>query len=218
LFRAATELAPGNPKAFYNLGGVYAVQGKNKEAEAILLQAIAIRPAAGAYSNLGTVLRAEGRYADSAAMLEKAVELVPNDYRLWQNLGNAYVLADNREQADKAYLRAVEEIQKALVLSPHDNQLLGALALNYANLQQKKNAMLALQKLSGPSAQTPDVLFNSALVYELVGERARALSALQAAVRAGLPETRIQSTSTFDRLRADARYNRVVAVQVRLSK
>jgi Flp pilus assembly protein TadD len=151
-------------------------------------------------------------------MLEKAVELVPNDYRLWQNLGNAYVLADNREQADKAYLRAVEEIQKALVLSPHDNQLLGALALNYANLQQKKNAMLALEKLSGPSAQTPDVLFNLALVYELVGERARALSALQAAVRTGLPETRIQSTSTFDRLRADARYNRVVAVQVRLGK
>ncbi len=218
LFRAATELAPGNPKAFYNLGGVYAVQGKNKEAEAILLQAIAIKPAAGAYSNLGTVLRAEGRYADSAAMLEKAVELVPNDYRLWQNLGNAYVLADNPEQANKAYHRAVEEIKRALALSPHDNQLLEALALNYANLSQKNNAMLALEKLSGPSAQTPDVLFNSALVYELVGERTRALSALQAAVRAGLPEARIQSTSTFDRLRADARYNRVVAVQVRLSK
>jgi len=218
LFRAATELAPGNPKAFYNLGGVYAVQGKNKEAEAILLQAIAIKPAAGAYSNLGTVLRSEGRYADSAAMLEKAVELVPNDYRLWQNLGNAYVLADNREQADKAYHRAVEEIQRALALSPRDNQLLEALALNYANLRQKNNAMLALDKLSGSSAQTSDVLFNSALVYELVGERAHALSALQAAVRAGLPETRIQATSTFDRLRADARYNSVVAVQVRLSK
>lgn len=218
LFRAATELAPGNPKAFYNLGGVYAVQGKNKEAEAILLQAIAIKPAAGAYSNLGTVLRAEGRYADSAAMLEKAVELVPNDYRLWQNMGNAYVLAENQEQADKAYHRAVEEIQRVLALSPHDNQLLQALALNYANLRKKNDAMLALEKLSGPSAQTPDVLFNSALVYELVGERTRALSALQAAVRAGLPETRIQSTSTFDRLRADARYNRVVAVQVRLNK
>lgn len=218
LFRAATELAPGNPKAFYNLGGVYAVEGKNKEAEAILVQAIAIRPAAGAYSNLGTVLRAEGRYADSAAMLEKAVELAPNDYRLWLNLGNAYVLADNREQADKAYHRAVEEIQRALVLSPRDNQLLEALALNYANLRQKTNAMQALEKLSGPSAQTPDVLFNSALVYELVGERTSALSALQAAVRAGLPLARIQATSTFDRLRADARYNSVVAVQVRLSK
>lgn len=218
LFRAATELAPGNPKAFYNLGGVYAVQGKNKEAEAILLQAIAIKPAAGAYSNLGTVLRAEGRYADSAAMLEKAVELVPNDYRLWLNLGNAYALADNQEQADKAYQRAVDEIQKALALSPRDNQLLEALALNYANLRQKDNAILTLQKLSGPSAQTPDVLFNSALVYELVGERGRALSALQAAVRAGLPLARIQTTSTFDRLRADARYSSVVAVQVRLGK
>ena len=105
-----------------------------------------------------------------------------------------------------------------LALSPRDNQLLQALALNYANLRQKTNAMLALEKLSGPSAQTPDVLFNSALVYELVGERASALSALQAAVRAGLPLTRIQATSTFDHLRADARYNRVVAVQVRLSK
>ena len=128
------------------------------------------------------------------------------------------MLADNREQADKTYHRAVEEIQKVLALSPHDNQLLEALALNYANLRKKNNAMLALQKLSGPSAQTPDVLFNSALVYELVDERARALSALQAAVRNGLPETRIQSTPTFDRLRADARYNRVVAVQVRLGK
>lgn len=214
LFRSATELAPGNPKAFYNLGGVYAVEGKNKEAEAVLLHAIALKPAAGAYSNLGTVLRAEGRYADSAAMLEKAVELTPSDYRLWLNLGNAYVLAANQAQADKAYAKAVQEIQTTLLLSPHDNQLLGALALNYANLRQKRNAILTLARESGSSAQTPDALFNSALVYEMVGERTRALSALQAAVRAGLPRERIQSTATFVELRADGRYTNWMAAQV----
>jgi Flp pilus assembly protein TadD/TolB-like protein len=210
LFRSAMELAPGNPKAFSNLGGLYATQGKNKEAEAVLLQAIAIKPSAGAYNNLGTVLRSEGRYADSAHMLEKATELVPGDDRLWSNLGNAYILAGDTGKANQAYERSVQELQKALTLRPHDTQLLENLALNYANLKQKNEALLTLARVTGPPAHARDTLFSNAMVFEMVGERERALAALRAAVRAGLSSETIQNTPTFKNLRADPRYTQVV--------
>jgi serine/threonine protein kinase/tetratricopeptide (TPR) repeat protein len=210
LFRAATELAPGNPKAFYNLGGMYAVQGKFKEAETVLLRAIAIKPAAGAYSNLGTVLRSQGRYEESAGMLQKAVELGPGDYRLWSNLGNAYALAGNQAKAMQAYDKAVQTIEKTLALQPRNGQLLQSLALNYAKLQQKDKALLTLARITGPLAHDPGTLFDSALVYELIGERQRALAELHASVLAGLPLERIQNTPTFNELRADKRYSRMV--------
>ena len=210
LFRAATELAPGNPKAFYNLGGMYAVQGKFKEAETVLLRAIAIKPTAGAYSNLGTVLRSQGRYEESAGMLQKAVELGPGDYRLWSNLGNAYALAGNQAKATQAYEKAIQTIEKTLVRQPRNGPLLQSLALNYAKLHQKDKALLTLAKITGAMAHDPGTLFDSAMVYELIGERQRALAALHAAVLAGLSLERIQSTSTFNELRADKRYSRMV--------
>jgi tetratricopeptide (TPR) repeat protein len=210
LFRAATELAPGNPKAFYNLGGVYAAEGKNKEAENILRRALAIKPTAAAYSNLGSVLRFQGRYAESAGMLQKAVELGPSDYRLWSNLGNAYSLVGDQVQAMQAYEKAVLTIQQALILQPGNGQLLENLALNYANLHEKNKAILALAKVKGSFAREPATLFDSALIYELVGEREHALAALHAANLAGLSLDTIQKTPTFDGLRADKRYSKIV--------
>src|SRR5205085_3498244 len=72
LFLAATELAPDDPRAFYDLGGVYLAMGKYKEAEAILTRAVAIQPTYGAYSNLATARQYQRRYADAAAMFQKA--------------------------------------------------------------------------------------------------------------------------------------------------
>jgi serine/threonine-protein kinase len=210
LFRSAIELAPGSPRAFYNLGGLYAVQGKNKEAEDILRRAIAIRPTSGAYSNLGTVLLAEGRYADSASMLEKAVELVPGDERLWSNLGNAYVMAGDKAKADRAYQGSVQAVQKKLALRPQDQTLLEELALSYGNVHDRKNALLTLARITGPSAHRPETLLNHAMVYTLIGEWDRALAMLEAALQAGASVDQIRNNLAFDDLRGDARYARIV--------
>ena len=167
------------------------MQGKNKEAEAILLQAIAIA---------SRLLAPTPTWALFCA--PKGAMLTPpqcwkkrwNWFRMTIGCGKTWAmhmcLRIIQSRRTKRITGLSKRSKERWLCLPTDNQLLAALALNYANLSQKNDAMLALEKLSGPSAQTPDVLFNSALVYELVSERTRALSALQAAVRAGLPEAR----------------------------
>lgn len=210
LFHAAMDLAPNNPLAFYDLGGVYLAEGKYSEAEAVLVKAVAIKPSAGAYSNLGTVRQYQGRYADAAAMFQKATELLPNDDRLWYNLGNAYSLAGNKTGAQNAYERAAQLAEKAIAARPNDAAVLGMLALYYAKSGKKAQAQEELAKALRLSQNDPQLLFNSALVYELVGDRDRALSALRSAVRAGYSVSEIRSAPELLELRKDSRYSGIV--------
>lgn len=209
-FRTAMDLAPNNPLAFYNLGGVYLAEGRYKEAEAVLTKAINIKPSAGAYSNLGTVRQYQGRYADAAAMFQKATELRPRDDRLWFNLGDAYNLAGNKAKANEAYEKAAQLTEKAAAARPRDASVLGWLALYYVKSGKKNAAQEELVKALNLSQNDPQLLFNSALVYELTGDRDHALSALRSAVRAGYSVSEIRNATDLAELRKDGRYNGIV--------
>jgi serine/threonine protein kinase/Flp pilus assembly protein TadD len=209
-FKTAAELVPDNPVAFYNLGGVYLAEGKYKDAETILTRAIAIRPSAGAYSNLGTVRQYQGHYADAALMFQKATQLIPSDHRLWCNLGNAYELAGNKTGAEDAYKKAVELAQQAAALRPKDGELRGWLALYYAKLGEKSNAQKQLAHALSLSQNDPQLLFNSALIYELLGDREQALSALHSALQAGYSVSEVKSAPELAQLRQDLRFSGII--------
>lgn len=209
-FKTAAELAPDNPVAFYNLGGVYLAEGKYKEAEVILTRAIAIRPSAGGYSNLGTVRQYQGRYEDAAVMFQKATQLIPSDHRLWCNLGNAYELAGNKTAAEGAYKKAEELAQQGTALRPKDGELRGWLALYYAKLGEKSNAQKELAHALSLAQNDPQLLFNSALIYELVGDRDHALSALHSALQAGYSVSEVQSAPELAQLRQDPRFSGII--------
>lgn len=213
LFRTATELAPDNPLAFYNLGGVYMAEGKYKDAEDILTKGIAIRPTAGGYSNLALARQYQGRYEDAAAMFQKAVELSPADHRYWCNLGLAYTLAKNRPKATEAFQTALQLAQKAVDLRPSDPSVLGTLARYHAELGQKTKAQEEIALATASPHNDPELLFNSVVVYELVGERDRALTALRSALRAGYSLSEVQHAPELLELRQDPRYSRMVSNQ-----
>src|SRR5436305_7041410 len=120
-------------------------------------------------------------------MLQRAVELGHGDYRLWSNLGNAYSLAGNEAKAMETYRKSVEVLKANLALQPQNAQLLQSLALNYANLHEKKQAMLTLSRISGLAAAEPNTLFGSAMVYELIGERQLGHATFHAGVQRGYP-------------------------------
>lgn len=210
VFRTATELAPDNPLAFYNLGGVYLAEGKYKEAEDILTKGIAIRPTAGAYSNLALARQYQGHYEDAAVMFQKAAELRPLDHRYWCNLGVAYMLARNRPKAAEAFQKALQLAQKAVDLRPNDPVSLGALARYYAELGQKSKAQEEITLATPSSHNDPELLFNSVVVYELVGERDHALTALRSTLRAGYSLSEVEKAPELDDLRQDQRYSKIV--------
>jgi serine/threonine-protein kinase len=205
-FRTATELAPDNPKALYNLAGVYLSMQKYNEAEAILEKAVEVKPTYGAYSNLGSVRVYQKRYADAVTMFVKAAELRPGDDRVWRNLGDAYVLEGNSGQASATFQKSLKIAEREAGVRPDDAQVLANLSLYCAKLGQRQRAEHELALAQKKPSTDPEFLYTSALVYELTGQREKALSSLRSTMSAGYPLIEIQSTPDLVRLRADKRY------------
>jgi serine/threonine-protein kinase len=103
-YRKAIELSPDNHLPYRNLGAMLIALGRNEEAESLLLKARSLNPTARAASNLGTLYMLGGRYQEAVPILEQAADLapkeVPNEYRIWGNLGDAYWLSGAPEDAD----------------------------------------------------------------------------------------------------------------------
>jgi serine/threonine-protein kinase len=88
--------------------------------------------------------------------------------------------------------------------------MLGFLALYYAKLGQQNSAKEELAKALHLSQNDPQLLFNSAVVYELLGEREHSLSALRSAVQAGYSLSEVRTAPELAELRKDSRYAGIV--------
>ena len=143
-------------------------------------------------------------------MFQKATELRPDDDRLWCNLGTAFTLSGNPAKAREAYEKALQLARKSAALRPKDGALLGALALYYAKLGEKTKAQETLAQAQHSSENDPELLFNSVLIYELIGERDHALAALASTVRAGYSLSEVQRAPELAQLRTDKRFNKIV--------
>lgn len=206
LFKTAAELAPDNPLAFDQLGGIYLWLSEPKKAETVLLKSIDIKPTATAYANLGTALQNQNRFADALAMLEKALAITPNSHEIWFNRGYTYASLNDQQKSAQSYEKAVEIAEKGLVLSPGNGYLLESLAKYYAFLGEKDKALRSLAHVTEPLATAPDTLFTSALVYQKSGKPELALNAIRSALRNGVPLKQIEDTEEFASLRTDRRY------------
>jgi Flp pilus assembly protein TadD len=183
--------------------------GLYSDAVSTLKHAIELGGSASAYSNLGTAYIILQRYREAVPIMRHAVELTPNDDRLWRNLGDAYSLAPGfSARAPAAYRRAADLSEAALKMKPDDPETLSNAALYWAKVGEKPNALARIAKASKLKPSDNQVLFNSALVYELTGNRKRALDAVAAAFRAGYSLDDINHASELSRLRDDPEYKK----------
>lgn len=210
-FREAGELAPDDPMAFVNLGAISMVRGRYNEAIPFLQKAAALKQDdAYAYSNLGSAFFYLGRNAESIAAFEKATKFLPNDHLMWRNLGDAYTKAGSKAKAADAYRRAIKELEKDLADRPHDGKVLETLALYHAKLGEKDKTQLRLSQAAGSLPQDPQSLFDLTIIYELTGDREKALTALQSTVKSGFSTSEIQNAIELEKLRKDKRYSKIM--------
>jgi eukaryotic-like serine/threonine-protein kinase len=169
-----------------------------------------VKPSYGAYSNMGSVRVYQKRFPDAVAMFQKAAELRPGDDRIWRNLGDAYLLEGNASKAAATFQKSLQIAEREATARPDDVQVRANLALYLAKLGQKQRAERELARAQKTPSTDAEFLYTSALVYELTGQRERALSSLRATMSAGYPLVEIQSTPDLSRLRADKRYQGLV--------
>jgi eukaryotic-like serine/threonine-protein kinase len=206
-FSQVVSLAPDSFTGYYNLGAVRIMQGKYAEAVPLLENSLSIRPSADASSNLATAYFQMHRYADSAVQFEKAVQLDPENYLLWGNLGDAYYWSPGRRpEAADAYGRAISLGEKRLRLNPHDAQLLSSLGMYHAMRWEKKAALENLDASLRLQPKGPVFLLNAGIIYQQLGDSKRALESLERAVALGISPELIRDTPNFDALRDNPRY------------
>jgi tetratricopeptide (TPR) repeat protein len=204
----ALQLEPNNVPALRNLGAVYHALGRDDDAAATLQRALEIKPSADVYNNLGTIRFYQGRYQEAVPVFEKAIALGANSGERWGSLADAYRWTPGDEEKTKqAYQTAIRMTREDIDKNPQDPQLKSDLALYLAKSGDKAGALQAQKQVEQLHSADPGILYDSATVYELLGNRDKALESLLAAVKAGQELNDIKNDPELVSLRADPRYH-----------
>jgi tetratricopeptide (TPR) repeat protein len=209
-WKKITELTPDNLEGYTLLGGLYTRLGRNAEAVAMLRRSIEIEPTAKAYSNLGTVFFFDRKYGDAAEMYENSISLGSNQAVCWGNLGDAYrFVPGSEERSRRAYETAVRLTRETIALNPLSGSAHNSLARYLALLGKKSEALAEMAEAMKILPGGLDVLDTAVQVYELVGQRDKALEALGELVRAGAAKL-AEVNPDLAELRKDPRYREIV--------
>jgi tetratricopeptide (TPR) repeat protein len=211
-FRQAMQMAPDNARLWSNLGGALYNQGRRGEALAAFDRSIAIHPSGIGYSNVATIRFYKGEYGAAARALEQASTLSPRDYRIWRNLGAAYYWAPGeRERAAAAYSKAMELGEQERRIDATNGRLVIELADCAAMLGDKARALTLVDEALRLAPGNSQVQYMAADVYETLRDRDAALRWLGTALRAGYQRAELERSPSFERLRADPRYQKMIA-------
>ncbi len=211
-FQAVSRLTPDNFIVLKNLASAYHMMDRYEDAASALQRSLEIKPAATTYNNLGTLRFFQGQYDDAVPAFEKAVNMAANNYLYWGNLGDAYRWAPGQAaKANSAYQNAIRLARDEIAAHPQDLDLQTNLALYLAKSGNKQEALARIQAVERAPKKPTSVLFNSTVVYELCGERNQALAALASALKAGYGLKEIRNEPELVALRADTRYQYLLA-------
>ncbi len=208
-FQAMIDLQPDNSMGYHDLGGVLIEMARYDDAIAILKKGLALKETSDAWSNLGSAYMYLSRYPEAADAMKRATELDPHNDILWRNLGDSYRQIPSRiSDAPAAYEKALQAANDQLSVNPNNAEVLSGIALYDAHLGRKQDAETSIGRALRLSPKNGDVLFTSALVYEIIGNRTRALQRIDLAVKSGYSIADVEHEPELGALRSDARYVR----------
>ncbi|MEJ2532987.1 MAG: tetratricopeptide repeat protein, partial [Halioglobus sp.] len=187
-YRRISELMPESETAFNNMGAAYFVTGDFERASVAWQRSLDLEPSSTAYANVASSEFFIGHYDRAISLYHKAVELAPEDYQQWGNLGDAYRHSEfGREMAEPMYRNAIRLAENRLRINPSDAGTL-ALAGHYcASIGDREQASKYIADASGLAPGNMYVHYNSATAWAALGEKEMALQALKRALASGYP-------------------------------
>jgi serine/threonine-protein kinase len=204
--KRAVDLNPKHARGWNSLGALYLRMGRYKDAEDSLRRSLAVEPSMEAYTNLAVLCEYQNRYADAVPFFEKAAALAPSSYMAWGNVGEGYRWTGQPVKAASAYDKALELGERQLRINKNDTTLRSRLAVYQAQAQHGDRAMAEIAQALKESPRDMDVQYRAALVYELTGQRDKALRELKTVMNAGYLSEVIRKEPDLAKLRADPRF------------
>lgn len=185
-WQSVIRLAPDHFAALVNLGAALSDDGKNAEAISAYERAIEIRPTYMAWSNLGTTYSAAERYEDAAEAYRQALTIDDSDWLVWGNLAYVYSwMGGQDEKAAETFTRAIEMAEARRQQDPRDAWAPSDLGLYYAKTGQMALAMQRTDTAIALAPRNGSIHAAAAEVYELAGQRDKAVESVLTALELG---------------------------------
>ncbi len=199
--RKAVRLKDDDAGLWVMFGALCMETGANTEARQALERSIAIAPSYAALTNLGLLRYQDGDYAAAAALQRRAIELDPNDFMVWANLGMALKTdTANAVDARAAYAQAASRAQRYVEAQPGDARATAALGLYRMELGDAAQARELVARAEALGTQTGEVALLDAETLAGLGDLDAARTRLATARANGIDETLIASNAMFKRL------------------
>lgn len=205
-WQAVIRMAPDHFAALVNLGAALSDDGKNAEAINAYERAIELRPSYMAWSNLGTAYSAAARYDDAAEAYRQALDIDDADWLVWGNLAYVYSwMGGADEQAAAAFARAIEMAEARRQQDPRDAWAPSDLGLYYAKTGQMELAMQRTETALALAPANGSIHAAAAEVYELAGQRDKAVEFVLTALELGQSRRHFQQNPETAALLDDPR-------------
>ncbi len=180
-FQQASREDPSSAEALYGIGSVYLNQNKNASAReaferAVKLQANYPDTQPDAWNNLGVIATREGRVEDSIQRFQDALRLNPHHVLALDNLGNAYRLQKNWDEARKV-------LERALAIAPQDPEANYSLGMVFAQANDTGKAYEYLQRALRARPVYPEALNNLGVLYLVTQRRDEAVASFEQCIR-----------------------------------
>lgn len=209
-YREVVSLDPANMNAWNNLGASLTVAGQFADAVVAYERSLEILPVRQAYSNLGMLQYYLGEIDAAADLLEQALELAPNDYVAWSNLGDVLSFSATPERATRAFARAEELAEDQLRVNVRHAETIVDLAWIKAMLNKFEEAERLAESALAAAPGNPHVHYINGLIQTRNGNRTDALDALDTAIEMGFSRALIAAEPHLGSLRSERRFQELV--------
>jgi tetratricopeptide (TPR) repeat protein/peroxiredoxin len=180
-FQQAFRDDPSSAEALYGVGSVYLNQNENAAAREAFERAVNLTASypttlPDAWNNLGVIATREGRNAESIACFQQALKLNPHYLLSLDNLGNAYRLQKQWDDARKV-------LEQALQVAPDDAEANYSLGMVFAQTGDNAKAYEHLQRALKARPDYPEALNNLGVLYLVTRRRDEAVASFEECIR-----------------------------------
>jgi tetratricopeptide (TPR) repeat protein len=200
---------PDDRESLAMLAQLELLQGDPGRAAGLYRELVAREPRFADLTNLGTAELLLGRPAPAAESFRRALTLAPGNAGAVLNLADAELLLGDRAAAERLY-RQVVELVAADPTAATSWQWTSVRAQALAHLGEPKAAVEATRHAEQLAPDNPQLAFEAALVYAVVGDRVSALVSSERALAGGVG-SRWFDFPWFATLRADPAFAKLLA-------
>jgi serine/threonine protein kinase/Flp pilus assembly protein TadD len=184
--RKALDLDPDLAQAHAALGLAYFLKGQSEQALEECLKAIELNPYdAFATWVSGRLVYRLNQYEEAVWYFKRTVELLPDFYTAYSDLGQAYANWGLQERALEAHQKAVEAARRYLQNFPDEPRAHIFLATSLATLGARIEATAQGRIAAALSPDDPVMMYNLACLYSQLDDLDTAMNWLKKSVDSG---------------------------------